>query len=86
MTAALTKSIFSFGRHCFPSSYRVSAYRHYEDVLVFSYGEYNCLQALAPCSAKITGDVAHRNVLGCFFFSKLRQLDGNADVLFLQIQ
>lgn len=61
MTAALTKSIFSFSLHHFLSSYRVSAYRHYEDVLVFSYGEYNCLQALAPCSAKITGNVAHRD-------------------------
>ena len=53
MTAALTKSISSSGLHRFPSSYGVSAYRHYEDVLVFSYGEYNCLRALAPCSAKI---------------------------------
>lgn len=70
MTAALTKSIFSLSLHYFLSSYRVSACRHYEDVLMFSYGEYNCLQALAPCSAKITEHVAHRNVphrLSVFF-------------------
>lgn len=85
MTAALTKTIFfPFSRHSFLSSYRMSAYRHHEAVLVFSYGECNCLQALA--SSK-TLHVQTNHAATSFFFSlQLRQLDGDTDVLFLQIK
>lgn len=56
---------FPFSRHSFLSSYGMSAYRHHEAVLVFSYGECNCLQALAPGSVKVVENVTRPNKPCC---------------------